>query len=131
MTDVNSCIECKEHTPCNYRCKNPDIQQENKTTPIIYLDALVRYCGYFTGDVETNNGYGCNHPEQEDTEENSEGIMEGRCFPFSCPIASEVRPSDEPLDRAYFPDVKEEDFAGMDYDGNMVVWGMFKSRKEE
>jgi len=47
-----------------------------KKMKIISLDELVLVCGYFT-DCETNNGYGCSHPEAEN----------GECHMKACPIA--------------------------------------------
>ncbi len=54
----------------------------------MYLDQLTEACGYFNPNATVNNGYGCNHPKQEDVEDG-----EGRCFTFSCPIASQLEPS--------------------------------------
>jgi protein gp37 len=39
-------------------------------------------CGWANGNAEVNNGYGCDHPNQDDSEEG-----QGRCFSSSCPIA--------------------------------------------
>jgi len=33
-----------------------------------HIDNLVRYCGYFTTETPVNNGYGCNHGDQEEYE---------------------------------------------------------------
>ena len=72
-------------------------------TKAIHLDTLVRKCGYFHTDTYVNNGYGCNHPDQEDTELDEETVKEqGRCFSCSCPISSELSPNEEPEDRKYF-----------------------------
>lgn len=35
---------------------------------IIHLDRLVHLCGYFTSDTCVNNGYGCNHPDNGESE---------------------------------------------------------------
>lgn len=58
------------------------------TGRILYLDQLTQECGYFNPRANVNNGYGCRHPRQEDVEDG-----EGRCFTFSCPIASQLDPS--------------------------------------
>jgi hypothetical protein len=55
---------------------------------LIMIDELTSICGYYNGSVSVNNGYGCDHPECEDTEFDDEaGKEQGRCFTFSCPIA--------------------------------------------
>ncbi|MFA5714756.1 MAG: hypothetical protein WC998_03380 [Candidatus Paceibacterota bacterium] len=41
------------------------------------IDQVAEICGCFT-DCETNNGYGCNHPKNEDGSE---------CHRHSCPVA--------------------------------------------
>lgn len=47
------------------------------------INELTRRCGFFNPTIESNNGYGCDHPRQEDRDGG-----EGRCFAFSCPIAT-------------------------------------------
>ena len=58
-------------------CPFKDLKEE-----VITLDDLVKKCGHFNPHTDVNNGYGCNHPKQEDIEEG-----QGRCFNVSCPIA--------------------------------------------
>lgn len=53
------------------------------------IDDLARICGFFHGDVDANNGYGCDHPDQEEREE---GI--GCCFAMSCPLGFNLDPTD-------------------------------------
>lgn len=43
---------------------------------LIAIDDLMRICGYAC-DCETNNGYGCDHLENEEQE----------CHTYECPIA--------------------------------------------
>lgn len=62
---------------------------------VLYLDQLVARCGYFNPNATTNNGYGCRHPKQDDVE-----AGEGRCFTFSCPIATQVEPSSNDPEQA-------------------------------
>jgi hypothetical protein len=38
------------------------------TFKVISIDELADLCGYFTSATDANNGYGCNHPEQENYE---------------------------------------------------------------
>jgi protein gp37 len=62
----------------------------------INIDSLASECGYFDASSSVNNGYGCTHPEQEERENGC-----GKCFDFSCPIASRLEPS-EPLDQPIY-----------------------------
>lgn len=61
---------------------------------VVYIDDLVGMCGYFNGRHGVNNGYGCAHPQQETRQDGH-----GCCMPFSCPIAVELHPEDEPEDQ--------------------------------
>lgn len=79
----------------------------------------MNHCGYGTSRTDANNGYGCNHPEQEETEEciEDDGYTyrveisqnemkqlkkngdrriknQGRCFSFSCPLCSQCDDKD-------------------------------------
>ena len=67
----------------------------------IAMDRLVEICGHFNSRSPVNNGYGCNHPEQEDQEADEDEKEHGRCFSFTCPIAMEMHAS-EPLDKYLF-----------------------------
>lgn len=83
----------------------------SKKHHIVEIDDLMNHCGYGTSQTDANNGYGCNHPEQEETElcleedgytyrvETSQYKMkqlkergderikaQGCCFPFTCPL---------------------------------------------
>ena len=91
----------------------------NKGCYIVAINDLMNHCGYGTSQTDANGGYGCNHPEQEETElcleENgytyrvgiSQDAMEqlkkkgdehikeqGLCYPFSCPLGSECDEQD-------------------------------------
>ena len=62
-----------------------------KIRKAVYFDSYVEKCPYFTGETNVNNGYGCNHPNQEEKEiENDK--KQGKCFCFSCPMGY---PADE------------------------------------
>jgi protein gp37 len=61
----------------------------------VEIDTLTTECGYFERS-EINGGYGCNHPDQEEKENGC-----GKCYDFSCPIASRLEPS-EPLDQPIY-----------------------------
>ena len=71
---------------------------------IINIDEMSCICGYFNGNTNVNNGYGCDHPEQEeyemayvdedgctwsykDVEDTQPKKKQGKCYHFSCPLA--------------------------------------------
>lgn len=97
----------------------------------IHLDTLVRKCGYFNTDTNVNNCYGCDHPEQDETElDEDTGKEQGRCHSFTCPIASELCPNEEPEDRKYFEDGKYGWKSCTDGDW-MLVYGLTKREMKE
>ncbi|NBJ99223.1 hypothetical protein D5282_18420 [bacterium 1xD8-48] len=53
----------------------------------VYFDYFVDDCPYFNGNVDVNNGYGCDHPEQEERD-----FGQGKCYCRSCPLGY---PADE------------------------------------
>ena len=57
---------------------------------VISLDSLAEICGYFVEDCDDhcNNGYGCNHPDNDQTEKCKNGHAE--CHAFACPVAYKV-----------------------------------------
>jgi len=92
------------------------------TNDVIYIDDLVNTCGYFNSRHDVNNGYGCAHPKQESRQDGH-----GCCMPFSCPIAVELHPEDEPEDQtiidASTPDGRHVDASN---DGWMLVTGAYR-----
>jgi uncharacterized protein YfaQ (DUF2300 family) len=61
---------------------------------IEHLNVFANRCGYFYNaylekDVSINNGYNCNHPDQEEIETTEDGEKIGRCFCWSCPLGYE------------------------------------------
>ena len=73
---------------------------------IVELDSLMSVCGYGTSQTDANNGYGCNHPDQEEFEmlyedkdgythrgyeedETKKETRQGKCYSWSCPLAHE------------------------------------------
>lgn len=73
---------------------------------IISIDELSSICGYFNENTTINNGYGCEHPEQEECDDacvDEDGYTryicsdedkllpqknQGKCYHISCPLAS-------------------------------------------
>lgn len=98
---------------------------------IINIDELVCICGYFTSETDANNGYGCNHPEQEEFEmlwKDEDGYThrgyekdkskpktkQGKCYSFSCPLCSKCDLEDV---KDYDPDDYKRLFE--EYNGNI------------
>lgn len=46
-----------------------------------YFEFFVKKCKHFDSSSDVNNGYGCKHPAQEETEDGH-----GKCYCWSCPL---------------------------------------------
>lgn len=57
----------------------------------VSFDEFAAMCQYF--NIEKANGYGCDHPKQEETDIYN-GKEEGRCFCCSCPLGLEAEQID-------------------------------------
>ena len=79
-------------------------------TKIIHIDEMVEICGFFTTDIEVNNGYGCKHPEQEETDiDHCTWKEHGKCYSWSCPLANEADLEDmKEYDMKLYEDWKDE-----------------------
>ena len=86
----------------------------SKGPELICIDNLIRVCGYFHDHAPVNNGYGCDHPNQEESDDG-----QGKCYTFSCPIATTLHPHEEPEDRHYFGDGNEWESMSDEY---WMVW---------
>lgn len=60
---------------------------------LLEINQLARRCGYFYNInfkypslPNINNGYNCDHPDQEETED-IDGQKIGKCYSWSCPLA--------------------------------------------
>lgn len=51
-------------------------------------------CQYSTSEYDVNNGYGCSHPDQEETNPDKNDIERGMCFCWSCPLGIEAEAED-------------------------------------
>ena len=82
-------------------------------------------CQYFNGNVEVNNGYGCDHADQEERD-----LGQGKCYCWSCPLGY---PADE--ESLYETDIEwvdgkpeadglEEDSYIIIEDGTLVEGGL-------
>ena len=63
------------------------------TLMVTVFDEFAYVCPYFTSETDANNGYGCNHPDQEETQ-NRDGKEQGCCYCFSCPLGIEADAED-------------------------------------
>jgi hypothetical protein len=84
----------------------------------VLFDSFASNCQFFNCNTEINNGYGCNHPDQEETEEEN-GKEQGRCHCFCCPLGIEAEQED--LTDKDNPDAisGEIDWDGMCEDGEV------------
>lgn len=80
---------------------------------MVSFEEFAYVCPYFTSQTAVNNGYGCTHPEQEETDPDSEngGIEHGKCYDFSCPLC--LTTEEEDFDNNLHPDY---DLDGLDKD---------------
>lgn len=63
---------------------------------VVLFDEFASACDFFDTEVNVNDGYGCTHKKQEETEL-VEGVKQGKCFCFSCPLG--IVAEDEDLSR--------------------------------
>lgn len=83
----------------------------------VLFDEFSSQCKFFNS--ETNDGYGCDHPKQEETEDEN-GIKVGCCFCHTCPLGIEAEWQD--LTDKNHPDaIKDEiDWDGLREDGKVT-----------
>lgn len=67
---------------------------EDKQSAFLPINCLANICGYFYNaylkkGVTANNGYNCNHPEQEEVQDGC-----GCCNAWSCPLGYEADKTD-------------------------------------
>lgn len=56
----------------------------------VIFDDFAHVCPYSTAQYDVNNGYGCKHPDQEETDPDKDGIERGKCYCWSCPLGYEL-----------------------------------------
>lgn len=63
---------------------------------IEHLDELMQLCGYCNDESPVCGGglFGCDHPDNSD-KETIDGVRYGQCYPWACPIATELDPEKE------------------------------------
>lgn len=64
----------------------------------VCFDEFAYQCPFFNSDHDFNNGYCCNHPEQEEVAKDDDGNNVGLCYGFSCPLGciAEQEDKDDP-----------------------------------
>lgn len=66
-------------------------QPEIKTLYACSFDDFAYACPFFTSECSVNNGYGCTHSEQRETDFDRElGKEHGKCYCHSCPLGIEA-----------------------------------------
>ena len=118
---------------------------------LIDLDELTKYCGHFVGDTNINNGYGCNHPDNEDQEkvsinentplrykyefdENGKHRL-GLCYCSVCPFGyipslADLKELDKDLYNEYKDEKPEEKFRKSGFQIYVVSRNMCSVRKD-
>lgn len=92
---------------------------------LLQIDTLRCQCGYAYDydDANINNGYNCNHPDNEDYEIQKNKHI-GKCFTWSCPIAHHADLKDmKKLDSDLYDEYKSEanDLGYLD-ESDWMVW---------
>ena len=70
------------------------VNHKTHVAGVVDFGLFAHTCKYFDPASIVNNGYGCNHPDQEETEEIEPGNELGKCYCRSCPIGCEAEPDD-------------------------------------
>lgn len=90
---------------------------------IIHIDEMVEICGFFTTETTVNNGYGCKHPNQEETDVDFRTDKKhGKCYCWSCPLANEADLQDmKKLDQELYDDWKDEEYDPTEMGGEYMI----------
>ena len=87
-----------------------EVLQGDEVPDLMTINNLAGICGYFFNAelaeppvYGVNNGYNCNHPEQQ------EKCVVGCCYQWSCPLKN-VCPADEEDCEKYGIDFEENEF---------------------
>ena len=79
----------------------------------VTFDEFSLCCPYYNPTTDVNNGYGCDHPKQEESDYDEEtGKEQGKCYCWSCPLGIEAEQADL-TDKKNSDAVQEE----IDWDG--------------
>ena len=93
LDDDNTMTHLRDEVTCE-GCKEEMWKYEFRSR-IIDFDAVSSCCPYFASDTEVNNGYGCTHPKQEETDYDDKLEKEhGKCYCWSCPLGCEADDED-------------------------------------
>jgi len=65
---------------------------------IKHFDELMCECEYCDTDTEVNSGFECHQPKNGD-KETIDGQERGQCYLWACPIATELCPRQEGMNR--------------------------------
>ena len=102
---------------------------------VVHIDELANVCGYFATQTDANNGYGCNHPDQEEFEmlyQDNKGythredkepkVKQGKCYSWSCPLATECDLEDlREHSPEYYDDWKNEEYGPGEAGADLVL----------
>jgi len=75
------------------KCKKSK-ERQKMNRKIASFDEFAYACPYFTSETDVNNGYGCTHPKQEETDPDENKKEHGKCYCWSCPLGIEAEAED-------------------------------------
>lgn len=104
---------------------------------VVHIDELANVCGYFATQTDANNGYGCNHPDQEEFEmlyQDNKGythredkepkVKQGMCYAWSCPLATECDLQDlKEHSQVYYEEWKDREYDPSEAGADLVLVG--------
>lgn len=73
---------------------------------IVTFDDFAYACPYFESETDVNNGYGCNHSEQDEIEDG-----QGKCYCWSCPLGFEAEADDADDENVDLDGISKEELA--------------------
>ena len=106
-------------------CELKNEMRSDMKRKVAVFDDFSCSCPYFTASTSVNNGYGCNHPEQEEKDAGSHGKQQGKCYCWSCPLGVEPDADDWNNHDVEFDDFQFDDFMGIN--GEWLMDGEFIS----
>jgi len=93
---------------------------------IVRFEEFAYVCPYSTAETEVNNGYGCNHPEQDETEEG-----QGKCYCWSCPLGSEAEAEDADDENVDLDGISKEELAGAEGNSEYLLINVENPTEDE
>ena len=87
---------------------------EGKTKKCVVFEEFARVCKFFNSKTDVNNGFGCDHPDQIETQ-NRDGKEQGCCLCFSFPLGIEAEPEDIESDSIDWDGISDDEIEESEY----------------